>query len=74
MPGQPRSAPTVLPHQQAYASLIIRLWQVQKYASARPDWRSEVEHIQSGGHWEFASLVELEGFIQQFLRELAANT
>lgn len=35
-----------------------------------PGWRSEVEHIQSGGRWEISGLRELEQFLRDFLRQL----
>lgn len=58
-----------------YASLIIRLWHVPggEAGMQEPSWRSEVEHIQSGGHWELSSLRELERFLEIFLRQLGGN-
>ncbi|MBN1147790.1 MAG: hypothetical protein JXA78_11085 [Anaerolineales bacterium] len=55
---------------EEYASLIIRLWRLPRNQAAdvEPDWRSEVEHIQSGGHWAFPTSEELEHFLSDFLR------
>jgi len=30
-------------------------------------WRIEVEHIQSGGHWDFSAINELERFPDRLL-------
>jgi hypothetical protein len=55
---------------EEYASLILRLWRLpgEQDRGAEPDWRSEVEHIQSGGHWAFSTSQELEDFLRDFLR------
>jgi hypothetical protein len=55
---------------EEYASLIVRLWRLpeDQTADIKPDWRSEVEHIQSGEHWAFSSSEELEHFLSDFLR------
>lgn len=59
-----------------YASMIIRLVQVPGGSSGAEgaSWRSEVEHIQSGENREFSSLVELEQFLQDFLRQLEGKS
>ncbi len=61
-----------LPIGAEYASLILRIWRVPggEAGMDRTGWRSEVEHIQSGGRWELSSLRELEGFLRDFLRQL----
>jgi hypothetical protein len=61
-----------LPGSAEYASLIIRLWHGSggETGGEIRDWRSEVEHIQSGGVWEYASIAELESFLERFLRQL----
>lgn len=58
------------PAREEYASLIIRLWRMpeEPAADVAPDWRSEVEHIQSGGIWAFSTSQELEHFLRDFLR------
>ncbi len=50
-----------------YTSFLIRLWrEVNPEAQAPPaEWRSEVEHIQSGQRWTFNTLDELLGFLRQ---------
>jgi hypothetical protein len=65
---QPGSEPKPPAEKDAYASLIVRLWQCE------PDWRSEVEHIQSGGTWTFATIADLTMFLNQFLHDLEGNT
>ncbi len=51
----------------AYASFLIRLWrQTSPLPQDLPgEWQSEVEHIQSGQHWKFSSMIELLDFLQQ---------
>lgn len=51
-----------------YASFLVRLW---RSADPRPngstgEWQGEVEHIQSGQRWQFASL----GGLNRILRQL----
>ncbi len=50
-----------------YTSFLIRLWREQNpaQAGAAVGCCSEVEHIQSGQRWRFASLDEMLDFIQQ---------
>jgi hypothetical protein len=64
-----------LPIGSDYASLILRIWRVPggEAGMDRNGWRSEVEHIQSGGRWELSSLRELEGFLRDFLRQLGGE-
>lgn len=47
--------------QDQYASFLVRLWRSAEPASGEltDDWRGEVEHIQSGRRWTFASATEL---------------
>ena len=52
-----------------YLSLIVRIWWKEKEGrDADDDWRSEVEHIQSGERWSFSTQAELERFLAQFLK------
>ncbi|HLE13258.1 MAG TPA: hypothetical protein VI776_00815 [Anaerolineales bacterium] len=57
---------------EEYVSLIVRLWREDESEAGDPpsSWRSEVEHIQSGGHWIFSTLGELESFLSDSLRQL----
>ena len=50
-----------------YASFLIRLWREERADPARTpiDWRSEVEHIQTGQRWEFDTLDKLLGFLRR---------
>jgi hypothetical protein len=53
--------------QDQYASFLVRLW---RSAEPRPngsngDWQGEVEHIQSGRRWRFASLAGLDRILRQ---------
>lgn len=54
-----------------YASFLIRLWREAGDNATAPltDWRSEVEHIQSGRRWTFGTLDELLDFLRQQLQE-----
>jgi len=36
-------------------------------------WRIELEHIQSGGHWDFSAIDELERFLIDFLEKMRKN-
>jgi len=67
--------PDMLPISGEYASLLIRLWHVPggEAGIQESSWRSEVEHIQSGGQWEISSLRELERFLESFLRQLGGR-
>ena len=44
-----------------YASFLVRLWRrhERSLAAQTGDWQGEVEHIQSGLSWSFATLDEL---------------
>ena len=59
------------PIEREYTSLIIRLWRQSngEAADQKPGWCSEVEHIQSGGQWNFSTLGELERFLIDFLHQ-----
>lgn len=50
-----------------YASFLIRLWRERSPERQEPtaDWRSEVEHIQSGRRWTFSTLDEMLGFLRR---------
>jgi hypothetical protein len=53
-----------------YASFLIRLWRSFEPEDIVPaQWQSEVEHIQSGRCWKFATLAEME----EFFRHQAAD-
>jgi hypothetical protein len=60
----------MVPAMKSYVSMLIRLWR-----EAGPDrpgarWQGEVEHIQSGRIWTFASLDELLAFVRRQADEL----
>lgn len=42
-----------------YMSFVVRLW-----CDAAGEWRGEVEHIQSGQRWSFASLAHTLDFLR----------
>lgn len=50
-----------------YASFLIRLWRRVGGDPLGPsaDWHSEVEYIQTGERWDFATLEELFDFLRQ---------
>lgn len=68
-----QSQHTIQTEKEVYACLILRMWQVDGAEQPAVEWRSEVEHIQSGGHWSFASLAELEQFLNRWLHDLAGG-
>lgn len=49
-----------------YLSYLIRLWREGETTSDAPaaEWQGEVEHIQSGEKWSFASLSEVLAFLK----------
>jgi len=51
----------------AYHSFLVRLWREPDVEQPAPafDWQSEIEHIQSGQRWTFATLDETLGFLRQ---------
>lgn len=64
-----------LSDQDEYVSLFLRMWQENddQGSDNEVSWRSEVEHIQSGGSWAFSTLGELEQFLCDFLRQQGEN-
>ena len=50
-----------------YHSFLVRLWREPdaERAAVALDWQSEIEHIQSGQRWTFATLDEMLGFLRQ---------
>jgi hypothetical protein len=50
-----------------YASFLIRLWREASADATAPanNWRSQVEHIQSGQRWSFSTLDELLDFLRR---------
>ena len=50
-----------------YHSFLVRLWREPdvKWAALASDWQSEIEHIQSGQRWSFATLDEMLDFLRQ---------
>lgn len=68
---QPVLQPNLHTEADFYASLMLRLWRGEAGEQITPDWYSEVDHIQSGRHWDFTTLTELESFLIQFLNQLA---
>jgi hypothetical protein len=53
--------------QVQYASFLVRLWRSDEPQPDEPvgDWQGEVEHIQSGQRWRFASLAGLNRILRQ---------
>jgi hypothetical protein len=56
---------------KTYISFVVRMWRDKTDPSAEPriDWRSEVEHIQSGQRWTFNTLDELLDFLRQWMED-----
>jgi hypothetical protein len=56
-----------MPSEIEYLSFLIRLWRKKEDNPMFPalDWHSEVEHIQTGEHWEFVTLNQLFDFLQR---------
>jgi hypothetical protein len=54
-----------------YASFLIRLWReaAPDAAEVTADWRSEVEHIQTGERWTFETLDEMLRFLRRGARD-----
>ncbi|MFO7742631.1 MAG: hypothetical protein R6X31_10005 [Anaerolineae bacterium] len=50
-----------------YASFLIRLWRPAGGEASDPcaEWHSEVEHIQTGEHWDFETVEELLDFLRR---------
>lgn len=48
-----------------YSSFLVRLWREHSEEHAESDWSGEVEHIQSGWCWNFATLDELLDVLRQ---------
>lgn len=62
--------------QDQYASFLVRLW---RSGEPRPndstgEWQGEVEHIQSGRRWQFASLAGLDRILRQLCRVAEAHS
>lgn len=75
-----RSLPTgkrtlTIPGKSGYVSLILRMWMPSgdEPEEAQGRWRIELEHFQSGGHWVFFNLTELERFLTDFLELLKVD-
>ena len=56
---------------KTYISFVVRMWRDKTDPSAKAgiDWRSEVEHIQSGQRWTFDTLDELLDFLRQWTED-----
>lgn len=52
-----------------YASFLIRLWREDSPGDTSPEWRGEVEHIQSGQRCTFSTLDEMLGFLRQLAED-----
>jgi len=52
-----------------YISFLIRLWHERDTQSSAPCWHAEVEHIQTGQHWEFKNVTELLDFLRLQVNE-----
>ena len=51
-----------------YASFLLRLWYEQSGETPTSSqwWHSEVQHIQSGQLWSFATIDELLDFLRRY--------
>ena len=47
-----------------YMSFLVRLWTTQHSPNGEGGWCGEVEHVQSGNRWNFATLDEVLAFLQ----------
>ena len=58
-----------------YVSFIVRMCSRSGDESgiSEDGWRIELEHIQSGGHWDFSAIDELERFLIDFLEKMRKN-
>lgn len=50
-----------------YASFLVRIWRHRGGDSSGlpTEWHSEMEHIQTGEHWEFETLQDLLDFLRR---------
>lgn len=51
-----------------YISFLVRLWREPGQQTPAPprDWQGEIECIQTGQRWTFATLEELLGFLRSW--------
>jgi hypothetical protein len=56
---------------KTYASFLVRIWlePSPELPETIGDWRSEVEHIQSGRRWTFNTLDALLDFLRQWTED-----
>jgi len=53
-----------------YVSFVLRLWlEEEADEPEEPDWRGEVEHIQTGRRWTFDTLEETLSFLRRHIEE-----
>jgi hypothetical protein len=50
---------------EEYVSFLVRVWPDQPVNGRRTGWRGEIEHIQSGRRWCFATLGGLLVFLHR---------
>ncbi|MCE7989922.1 MAG: hypothetical protein DYG89_52915 [Caldilinea sp. CFX5] len=50
---------------EGYDSFLVRCWRNQSEQEQGCCWHGEIEHIQSGVRWDFATLSDLLAFLQQ---------
>jgi hypothetical protein len=50
-----------------HASFLVRLWRAQTADQSQQstNWKSEVEHIQTGDRWEFDTLDQMLAFLRR---------
>jgi hypothetical protein len=54
-------------YDEEYASFLVRFWtEPAGKISTGSSWQAEVESIQSGEQWRFATPLELMAFLAQF--------
>ena len=50
-----------------YESFLVRVWRVTPDHTMCDGWSGEIEHIQNGTRWRFATLDELLTFLIQLM-------
>jgi hypothetical protein len=58
-----------------YISFLVRLWREPGQQTPAPplDWQGEIECIQTGQRWTFATLEELLDFLRRWVEQLGAG-
>lgn len=69
--GSPDAPLPRMPFSEEYVSFIVRMRHemASEISVSKSIWHIEVEHIQSGGHWHFSTINELEDFLIASLRQ-----